>query len=180
METLTKTKWGVDKAHSEIQFKAKHLMISNVTIKLTEYDLSAETEGTDFSSAVINLSGEVKSLTSGNEQRDQHMMGDDFFDVAKFPKMIFASTSLKKESDDLYEVHGNLTLRGTTRPVTFKAEFGGIVKDPYGNTKAGFHVTGKVNRKDFGLKFHAATETGGLVVSDEIKLDAEIELVMAK
>jgi polyisoprenoid-binding protein YceI len=176
METLTKTKWTIDKAHSEIQFKVKHLMISNVTVLLKEYELEAITDGTDFTSANVSFSGELKSLFSGNEQRDGHLQSEDFFDTAKYPKLTFVSTSMTKESEETYSVKGDLTIRGVTKPATFKAELGGIMKDPYGNTKAGFHVTGKINRKDFGLKFHAVTDTGSIVVSEEVRLDAEIQL----
>ena len=177
--TLVKTKWGIDKTHSEIQFKAKHLMITTVTGTLKDYEATVETEGDDFATAKIQFSGNVASISTGNEQRDGHLMGEEFFDVAKFPKLSFSSTSLEKKGGDEFVLKGNLTIRDVTKPVEFKVEFAGITKDPWGNVKAGFQVNGKVNRKDFGLKFHVVNETGNLLVSDEIKLVADIQLAKA-
>jgi polyisoprenoid-binding protein YceI len=177
--TLTKTKWSIDPTHTEIQFKAKHLMITTVTGTLKTFTAEIETEGTDFATAKINFSGDIASITTGNEQRDGHLQGEDFFDSAKFPKLSFVSTALTKESGDEYSLSGNLTIRDVTKPVKLKVELGGIAKDPWGNTKAGLQVSGKINRKDFGLKFHVVNEAGDLLVSDDIKLHAELQLLKA-
>jgi polyisoprenoid-binding protein YceI len=176
METLTKTKWGIDKAHSEIQFKARHLMITTVTVALKDYTSEIETEGDDFSKASISFTGELKSASSGNEQRDGHLQGADFFDTANHPTLRFVSSAMTKDSENEYTLKGKLTLKGVTKEVSFKAELTGTVKDPWGNTKTGFHVTGKINRKDFGISFNAVNETGGLLVGEEIKLDSELQL----
>lgn len=180
METvLTKTKWNLDKVHSEIQFKAKHLMITNVTGNLVNYEAEIETAGNDFSTVNVHFSGDVKSLTTHNEQRDAHLQGDDFFSSDKFPRIKFDSVSATKNSDSEFVLKGNLTIRDVTKPVSLKVEFGGIAKDPWGNTKAGLHFETKINRKDFGLKFHVLNETGNLLVSDDIKIEGEIQLVQS-
>jgi polyisoprenoid-binding protein YceI len=179
METAVKTKWSIDKAHSEIQFKAKHLMITTVSGALKEYDAEIVTDNEDFTTAKVKFSGDVKSITTGNEQRDGHLQGDDFFDAANHPKLEFISTGIKKAGDSAFTVEGNLTIRGTTKPVKLNMDFGGVAKDPWGNTKAGLSLTGKINRKDFGLKFHVLNEAGNLLVSDDIKLEAEIQLAKA-
>jgi polyisoprenoid-binding protein YceI len=177
--TLTKTKWTLDKTHSEIQFKAKHLMITTVTGNLVSYEAEIETAGSDFSSVSVQFTGDVKSLTTHNEQRDGHLQGDDFFSSDKFPKLVFSSASVSKNSDTEFILKGNLTIRDVTKPVSLKVEFGGITKDPWGNTRAGLHFETKINRKDFGLKFHVLNETGNLLVSDDIKIEGEIQLVQA-
>jgi polyisoprenoid-binding protein YceI len=176
METMTKTKWTIDKAHSEIQFKAKHLMITTVTGSFANYDAEIETEGTDFATSTIKFSADVNSVDTGNEQRDAHLKGEEFFDAAKFPKLIFEAKGMTKKSDSEYTLNGNLTIRDVTKPVSLQVTVGGIAKDPWGNTKAGLEVSGKINRKDFGLKFHVVNEAGNLLVSDEIKLHAEVQL----
>ncbi|HXC06403.1 MAG TPA: YceI family protein [Bacteroidia bacterium] len=179
METAVKTKWNIDKAHSEIHFKAKHLMITTVTGSLKEYDADIETAGDDFSTATVHFSGEVKSLSTGQEQRDGHLQAEDFFDAANHPKLTFDSTLIRKISDNTYKVDGNLSIRGNTKAITLNMDFGGIAKDPWGNTKAGLTLSGKINRKDFGLKFHVLNEAGNMLVSDEIRIEAEVQLAKA-
>jgi polyisoprenoid-binding protein YceI len=180
METITKTKWSIDKAHSQVQFKVKHLMITTVTGTVKNYDAVIETNGDDFSGVKINFSADSNSIDTGSEQRDGHLKGDEFFASEKYPQLHFISTGMDKKSATEYILTGNLTIRDKTNPVTLNVEFGGITNDPWGNTKAGFEVTGKINRKDFGLSFHVVNETGNLLVSDEIKLLAEIQLVKQK
>lgn len=173
---MATTQWVLDPAHSEIKFKVRHLMITNVTGSFDKFTSTAETTGDDFTTAQIVFTGDVNSIATGNEQRDAHLKSADFFETDKYPELVFKSTSLRLKGDD-YELAGDLTLHGVTRPVTLSVEVGGIAKDPYGQTKAGFSVTGKINRKDFGLNWNAATETGGVVVSDEVRIQAEVQYV---
>lgn len=172
-------KWTIDASHSEVQFKVKHLMISTVTGTFSSYEGTVETANDDdFVGASVNFSLDIDSISTGVEQRDGHLKSADFFDAANFPKLTFASTSFEKNGDD-YVITGDLTIRGTTKPVTLKAEFGGTMVDFYGQTKAGFDLQGKINRQDFGLTWAAVTEAGGIVVSDEVKLAMNIQLVKA-
>ena len=177
MSTEILTKWNIDTTHSEITFKVKHLVISTVTGKFTDFDASLETDSEEFEDANIRFEATINSIETGNEDRDNHLKSDDFFNAAEHPKMIFESTQFKKTGEDDYRLLGNLTIRGNTQPVELKAEYGGTVQDPYGNIKAGFDVTGKINRKDFGLKWNAVTEAGNVVVSDEVKLSLNVQFV---
>ena len=177
MSTETLTKWNIDTTHSEITFKVKHLVISTVTGKFTDFDASLETDSEEFEDANIRFEATINSIETGNEDRDNHLKSDDFFNAAEHPKMIFESTQFKKTGEDDYRLLGNLTIRGNSQPVELKAEYGGTVQDPYGNTKAGFEVTGKINRKEFGLTWSAVTEAGNVVVSDEVKLIMNVQFV---
>ncbi len=174
---MATTQWSIDPAHSEIQFKVKHLMISNVSGSFTSFSGSAETEGDDFENAQVAFSADLASINTNNEQRDEHLRSDLFFDAEKFPTLSFRSTGMTKGDEDEYNLTGDLTIKGATQPVTFKAEAGGIAKDMRGNTKAAFSLSGKINRKDFGLTWNAALETGGVVLSDEVRLLAEVQLL---
>jgi polyisoprenoid-binding protein YceI len=184
METTSriKTKWSIDKDHSKIQFKAKHLMITTVTGTFKTYAGEIETNGEDFTGAKIKFTADINSIDTGSEQRDGHLKGEDFFSAAEHPQLVFMSSDsgMEKKSEHEYILSGKLTIRDKTLPIQLNVEFGGIAKDPWGNTKAGFEVTGKINRKDFGLKFHAVNEAGNLLVSEEIKLIAEIQLIKEK
>lgn len=171
-----KTTWKIDETHSDVQFKIKHLVISTVTGSFTKFSAEAETNGDDFEGGKINFSADVNSISTGNDQRDGHLKSPDFFDAANHPTLDFVSTKVEK-SNDGYKVHGNLTLRGVTKPVALNAEFGGTAKDPYGNFKAGFEVSGKINRSEFGLTWGAVTEAGGVVVSDEVKIAANVQML---
>lgn len=174
---MATTKWSLDPTHSELQFKVKHLMISTVTgnIKTFSADLTTNEEN-DFSDADISFSGEINSLSTGNTDRDNHLKGTDFFDAEQYPFVTFNSISVEKDGSD-YIVKGNLTLKGETKPVKLNAEFGGIATDPWGNTKAGFTISGKINRSEFGLTWNAALETGGVMVSEEVKIQGELQFV---
>ncbi|OKL39720.1 YceI family protein [Pontibacter flavimaris] len=175
---MATTKWAVDPTHSEVQFKVKHLMISTVTGYFGKFNVEVETEEDDFTKASqILFTADVDSISTNNEQRDTHLKSADFFDAASHDQVKYEGKSFEKVGEGEYKLHGDLTIRGTTKPVTVNVEYGGIVVDPYGQTKAGFTVTGKVNRKDFGLTWNAVTEAGSVVVSDEIKLNCEIQLV---
>lgn len=175
---MATTKWVLDPTHSEVQFKVKHLMITTVTGYFREYNVEVETEGEDFTKASkILFTADVDSISTNNEQRDTHLKSEDFFDAANHEQIRFEGKNFEKASGDDYKLHGDLTIRGITKPVTVNVEFGGIVVDPYGQTKAGFTVTGKINRKDYGLTWDAVTEAGSVVVSDEIRLNSDIQLV---
>ena len=170
-------KWKIDPAHSEIQFKVKHLMITTVTGYFKKFDLEVDTETEDFNTAKkILFTADIISINTNNEQRDTHLKSDDFFNAQKHPQLTFVGRSYKSDGDEA-KLTGDLTIRETTKPITLNVEFGGIVVDPYGQTKAGFTVTGKISRKEFGLRWNAVTEAGSVVVSDEIKIHAEIQLV---
>ena len=169
--------YKIDAAHSEITFKVKHLMITNVTGNFTKFDATLETTADDFSDAKISFEADVNSITTNNEQRDRHLKSADFFDAETFPTLSFTSTSFTKKSDDEYNLVGDLTLKGHTKSVTLNAEYGGTATDPYNQTKAGFEITGKINRQDFGLTWSAVTEAGGIMVSDEVKLAFNVQMI---
>ncbi|GAO41275.1 YceI family protein [Flavihumibacter petaseus] len=169
--------WSIDPNHSEITFKVKHLVISTVSGKFSSFEGTVEAEKEDFSDAKVQFSADIDSITTGNDQRDAHLKSPDFFDAGGHPKMTFVSESLTPKKDHEFLLKGNLTIRGTTHPVTLQAEFGGTQQDFYGNTVAGFEMTGKINRQDFGLTWSAVTEAGGIVVSDEVKLSINVELI---
>lgn len=171
------TTWISDPAHSEIGFKVKHLMITSVKGRFDTFEARATTEDDDFSKAQISFTADAASIRTGVADRDGHLQSADFFDAATYPKISFESTDMSKKSDDEFILEGNLTIRDVTKPVSLDVEFGGIVKDPYGQTKAGFTLEGKINRKDYGLTWSALTEAGGLVVADDIKILCEVQLV---
>ena len=174
---MSKTKWVLDPTHSEIQFKVKHLMITTVTGNFKKMDASAETDGDDFTDATIHFSASTASVDTGNEQRDGHLKSDDFFSSEKFPELHFTSAKLSKKSPENFVLEGSLTIKEVTKPVTLDVEFGGIATDPYGNIKAGFTLSGKINRKDFGLTWNVPMEAGGLLVSEDVRILAEIQVV---
>jgi len=167
---MATTKWLIDPMHSEVQFKVKHLVISTVTGFFKSFEGSLETENEDFDGAKISFSIDIDSIDTNQSQRDGHLKSADFFDAEKFPKITFKSTSFKKTDDDEFQLDGELTVKGITKPVTLAAEFGGSTADFYGNTKAGFEVSGKISRKEFGLTWEGVTEAGSVVVGDDIKL----------
>jgi polyisoprenoid-binding protein YceI len=176
MET---TKWNLDTMHSEINFKVKHMMIANVSGGFTSFNVNVETPGEDFSKAKIDFTADAASINTNNEQRDGHLKSPDFLDTEKFPQLVFNSKEIVKKTDEDFELKGDLTIKDVTKPVSLTVNFGGIGKDPYGNTKAGFTVEGKVNRKEFGLNWNAALEAGGVLVGEDLKLMAEIQLAKA-
>ena len=169
--------WVIDPTHSEVQFKVKHLVISTVTGSFGQFEGAAETVGDDFTDAKLSFSADISSISTGNEQRDGHLKSADFFDADAFPKLTFTSTSMTKTGDDKYDLVGDLTMHGVTKPVTLSVEYGGQMQDFYGQTKAGFEITGSLKRKEFDLKWDGVTEGGGIVVSDEVKLVMNIQLI---
>jgi len=177
MSTETKTAWAIDQAHSEIHFKVKHMMVSTVTGSFNEFSGSADTATDDFTDAAISFEAAVASLNTNNSQRDEHLRSDDFFNAEAYPKLSFKSTSFNKKGDGDYQLTGDLTIRDVTRSVTLNVEYNGTVIDPYGQTKAGFEIAGKINRKDFNLKWSAVTEAGSVVVSDEVRLVLNVQLI---
>ena len=168
--------YKIDPSHSEITFKVKHLVISTVSGSFAKFDATMESSKEDFSDASISFEADINSITTNSEQRDAHLKGTDFFNAAQFPKITFQSTSFKK-NDNEYVLNGDLSILGTTKPVSLKAEFGGAVVDPWGQNKAGFEIEGKIKRSDFGLKWNALTEAGGAVVSDDVRLFLNVEMV---
>ena len=173
----TSTKWVLDPTHSEISFKIKHLMITNVTGNFNNFEVKAETEGDDFSKAKVNADIQVDSINTNNSQRDAHLRNADFFEAEKFPLISFRSSRIQKVDEETYSLLGDLTIKETTKPVKIALEYGGITKDPYGNVKAGFSLSGKINRHDFGVSYNAVLETGGVALGEEIKILGEIQLV---
>ena len=167
----------IDAAHSEITFKIKHLVISTVTGNLTKFDATMECANKDFSDAVVSFEADVDSITTNNEQRDAHLKGEDFFHAQEYPKITFKSTSVEKKNDNDYVMQGDLSIRGVTKNIAINVEHGGSVIDPWGQSKEGFELTGKISRKEFGLKWNAFTEAGGAVVSDEVRLILSVQMV---
>lgn len=170
--TTVKTKWNIDTAHSEISFKVKHMMISTVRGNFNSFTATAETEDDNFINAGIHFSADIDSISTNNKDRDTHLKSDDFFNAATYPKMTF-----KSKSFDGNTLVGDLTIRDNTKEVKLAVDFNGIAVDPYGQTKAGFEISGKISRKEFGLKWGAITEAGGVVVGDEVKLDLNVQLI---
>lgn len=173
---MATTQWILDPTHSELQFKVKHLMITTVTGSLKTFNASLSADSDEFDNASISFEAETGSIDTGNTDRDNHLKSADFFDSAQFPIISFISSSLAKDGED-YVLKGDLTIKGVTKPVKLNAEFGGIATDPWGNTKAGFTLSGKINRTDFGLTWNAALETGGVMVSEEVKIVGELQFV---
>jgi len=170
------TRWELDPSHSELGFRAKHLLIATTKGKFTDYKVTVLSDKADFTDAKIEVIAKVKSIFTDNNDRDNHLRSADFFDAEKYPELKFVGKSVKKVSGNKYKVTGDLTMKNVTKTVTLDMEFGGVVKDTWGNTKAGFTLTGELNRFDYGLAWNKAIETGGLVVDKMIKLDIEIEL----
>ena len=171
------TNWKVDSMHSEVGFKVRHMMISNVSGSFGSFDATAQTNGDDFSAAKFDFSAAIDSINTGVADRDGHLKSADFFDAENHPAIKFTSTDVKKVSDDALEIAGNLEIKGTVKPVVFKAEFAGIAVDPYGQTKAGMTLSGSIKRSEFGLTWSAVTEAGHIVVADDIKLGAELQFI---
>lgn len=172
----TTTVWAIDPSHSEVQFKVKHLVISTVTGQFTDFSGELHTVGNEIAGAKAVFEAKIDSISTNNADRDGHLKSADFFDAENFPTLNFESTSFEKKGDE-FEIKGNFTMRGVTKEITLKAELGGIATDPYGQEKAGFEITGKVSRKEFGLNWSAVTEAGGVVVGDEIKLILNLQFV---
>jgi len=171
------SKWIIDTVHSEVAFKVKHLVISNASGKFTVFEGTVDSSKDDFSDAKISFSADIASIHTGQEQRDGHLKSADFFDAEKYPKLSFVSSSLTPISGSDYKLKGDFTMHGVTKPIELEVDFGGIQKDLYGQTVAGFEITGKVKRSDFGLNWSAVTEAGGLVVGEDVKIHINAEII---
>ena len=174
------TKWSIDPSHSEISFKVRHLMIAHVKGSFKSFDASIYTEGTDFTTADIDLWIDAASIVTGDTTRDDHLKGPDFFDVANHKQLNFTSSTIgKPDKDGNHELWGELTIKGITKNVKLMVQFGGLVKDPWANEKAGFTLTGTINRTDWGLIWNSTLEAGGIMVSEEVTISCEVELMNA-
>lgn len=180
MQLPTLTKWTIDAAHSEIRFKVRHMMLSNVSGYFKEFSATAETLGDDFSTAKVVFSANISSIDTGISQRDEHLKSADFFDVANHPELKFESIGSIDKHQGEFIMNGNLEIRGVSKPVRLSVEFNGTGKDPWGNLKAGYTVHGKINRKEWGLSWNAPLEAGGLLVSEDIYIQCEVQFSLVK
>ena len=178
--TAQSAKWTVDAGHSNVKFSVNHLVVSEMEGSFKKFDGTIEAPTEDFNNAQLNFTVDVNSINTENEMRDKHLKSDDFFNAEKFPQMTFKSTSFKKTKGNKYALEGNLTIRDVTKKVKFDVTYGGTMKDPYGNIKAGFKTTGTISRKEYGLKWSAMTEAGGAVVGDEVTMILKFEMAKAK
>jgi polyisoprenoid-binding protein YceI len=174
---MANTKWTLDPMHSELGFKIKHLMITNVSGSFKNFNIEMDTKGEDLSTAQVRLTADLASISTNNEQRDAHLRNGDFFDTDNFPQLEFRSTNVEDKDDENFTLVGDLTLKGISKPVRLNVEYSGVTKDPWGGERAGFTVTGKIKRSDFGINFNAVLETGGVALSDEVKINADVQLV---
>jgi polyisoprenoid-binding protein YceI len=173
METV---KWVLDPSHSQVQFKVRHL-VSKVSGCFDEFTVRVETEGDDFITAKIDFTANTNSINTNNDLRDEHLKGKDFLYTEKYPKIIFKGEKLEKKEDGNFLLQGMLTIKDVSKPVMLDVEYGGLEKDPWGNYRAGFIVHGKINRKDFGINFNMLTETGGILVGDEVEIECSVEFI---
>jgi polyisoprenoid-binding protein YceI len=177
METK-KVKWIIDPAHSEIGFRVKHLMITNVKGIFKEFDANIYTTGENFMTSEIDFWLNPASVNTGDPKRDEHIRSSDFFDVENHKQISFMGNTYEQvDGDGSYTLYGDLTIKGIKKQVKLDVEFGGVMKDPWGNEKAGFSINGKINRKDWGLNWNAALEAGGVLVSEEVTISCEVQLV---
>lgn len=174
------TEWKVDASHSNIGFSVSHLVISSVSGNFKNFDITVKAKDDSFKDAYIEFSADVKSINTGNDKRDEHLKSDDFFNADKFPKIKFVSKSFKKVSGNKYKLTGDFTMRDVTKQITLDVVLNGVVKDPWGNTKAGFKITGSVNRFDYNLKWNTMMEAGGAVVGKSVDLICNVELTKSK
>jgi polyisoprenoid-binding protein YceI len=172
---MSTTKWIIDPTHSEVAFKVKHLVISTVTGYFRKFEGAAESTSEDFNGASVTFSLDVNSIDTNQSDRDQHLKSADFFDTASFPSIAFAGKLVNHGGE--YQLQGDLTLKGITQQVTLDVNYGGTVADPYGQTKAGMSITGKIKRSEFGLTWSAVTEAGNIVLGDDISLNCEVQLI---
>ncbi|MET0463364.1 MAG: YceI family protein [Chitinophagaceae bacterium] len=174
---MATTKWILDPVHSELGFRIKHLMITNLSGSFNSFQVEATTTDDDFSTGAIAVTVDMSSINTNNQQRDAHLRNSDFFEVDKHPELKFTSSKIVKEDDDTFVLHGELTLKGISNPVKLDVEYNGITKDPWGSERAGFSVSGKIKRSDWGVSFNGPLETGGMILGEEVKILAEIQLV---
>jgi len=173
---MSKTQWTIDPAHSEIEFKVRHLLISNVSGRFKTFHASIENEKDDFTDARITFEAETASVSTGNDMRDGHLKSDDFFNAEKYPYIRFVSNNIKKTSDNKYKIEGDITIRDVTKPIVLDVVYNGQMLDSQKNTKAGFEITGRINRKEFGLKWNGLTDAGTVMASDEVDLILNVQM----
>ncbi|MFY8186534.1 MAG: YceI family protein [Flavobacterium sp.] len=174
---MAKSTWAIDPTHSEIGFKVKHMMFTNVSGKFNTFTANIENEDNQFETSTIHFEAEINSIDTNNADRDNHLKSADFFDAEKFPKLSFKSSAVKKISESEFEIEGELTVKDVTKIITLATEYSGLMLESWGNTKAGLSIAGKINRKEFGLTWNAALETGGVLVGEEVKLFVEVQLL---
>jgi polyisoprenoid-binding protein YceI len=174
---MSTTKWALDPTHSELGFKIRHLMISNVSGSFKSFQVQAETNGDDFTTARIEAKADMSSIFTNNEQRDAHLRNSDFFEVEKHTELHFVSTSIEKIDSDTFNVYGDLTLKGVTKQAKLQVQYSGVTKDPWGFERAGFSISGKINRSDWGINFNSVMEAGGVALGEEVKINSEVQLV---
>ena len=181
VKTVTQpSKWNNDPIHSSIKFTVSHLTVSEVEGRFKTFSGTIESPSGDFNNATVSFTADVNSITTEDETRDKHLKSDDFFNAEKYPQMSFKSTSFKKVKGNIYSLEGDLTIRDVTRKIKFAVYYGGTVTDPWGNIKAGFKATGKVSRKEYGLRWNKLTEAGGAVVGDDVNILLNLEFAKQK
>ncbi len=174
------TTWTGDIAHSSIGFNVDHMVISEMTGQFGDYAITAKADKEDFSDASFDVTIQMNSVNTQDDQRDGHLKNADFFDVEKYPTMTFKSTKMKKAKGKKYKLHGDMTIKGVTKSVVLEATFGGIITDPWGNVRAGFKITGEIDRQDFGLTYNSVLDSGGLAVGNEVRIETRVELIKQK
>lgn len=180
INAVAQTTWLVDNVHSNVKFSVTHLVISEVEGSFKVYSGTLITQKSDFTDAAVDFAVDVPSIDTDNEMRDKHLKSADFFNVEQYPRMTFKSVSWKMTGDQSYALEGDLTIRDSTKRVTFAVVHGGTIKDPWGNTKAGFKATTVINRFDFGLKWNALTEAGGATVGKNVSITLNLEFAQKK
>ena len=176
---MATTKWAIDPTHSAVGFKVKHMMFTNVKGNFEKYEATIISDEADFTNATIEFSADIDSVDTRNTDRDNHLKSGDFFDAENHPKLTFTGKSFIKVSENQYELTGDLAIKGTSKEVKFPVEFSGLMQDPWGNTKVGLNIESKINRKDWGLNWNSALETGGVLVGEEVKLIIDLQLAKA-
>ncbi len=173
----SKQEWELDPAHSSINFSVDHMVISETTGKFEKFTIEAKSDKDDFTDAEFSVEIETQSINTSDAKRDEHLKNKDFFDVEKNPKITFKGDKFVKGKKGAYKVHGQLTINGVTKPVILDGKFNGIIKDPWGKTRAGLKVSGEIDRYEFGLKYNSALEAGGLAIGQKVRLTANVELI---
>ena len=179
VESLVRSIWKMDTAHSKLGFSVKHMVIAEVEGRFKDFNINVEA-GEDFTDNEIEVVIKAGSLDTGNNDRDNHLKSPDFFDVVNYQDIKFKSTSLEKTNDEEFKLNGDLTIKGITKPIELEVTYGGKIKDPWGNERVGFQITGKLNRFDYDLKWNSLMETGGAVVGRIVKLNCNVELIKSE
>jgi polyisoprenoid-binding protein YceI len=177
VEAGAKAKWNLDPGHTELGFKVKHLMVSYLRGSFKEYTATIYTQGEDFTSARMEVRINATSINTGDEMRDQNLKGENFFDVGKFQYVVYTGTKLERIDDENLILYGSLTIKGTTKPLQFNVQFGGLTIDPWGKRRAGFVLTGRLDRRDYGLTWNTLLESGGVMVGNEVIINCDVELI---